>query len=444
MTRPSIRADRSAVARRPERPPPAGSDPIIGDRVRAAIRGGVVAAVIFGVAAPWLASGAAERVVVSAALAATLQAAALVWLHRDRAPRRAILLGELTCATVIALSIAGGVALGPRFTTPMIPVVVAMGTGSFIPWGTKHQLRVALIASAGVLLHLAWLAVPPSGYPPLVALLGIALSVPMAGMVARERASIRSLAEKRRLAAEREVLLMRREITQRRRAEEASRLRELNAHIEAERERGRRHLAQRMHDDLAQPLAALRLQSWDGRPASADASGHARTRELSGLVESVIAAARAMIAELRPSVLDDFGLGAAVSWQARAFEEQHGVTCGSDAVSEDVRCDEAGAVALFRSLQEILGALARDPELTRVDLSLRDSGDDAVLTVRASLRGAAAGIPSAAELDRIRERTLRLGGQVDYEAPEPGLVTVAARVRRAQAMPSPHDAAVRP
>ncbi|MBY0276413.1 PAS domain S-box protein [Candidatus Binatia bacterium] len=639
-----------------------GADPIVVDRVRAAIRGGAGSALVFGLAAPWLAPAGGARFVGATIMAVALQAAALSWLRRDPTPRRAALVGELLCATVIVLSIAGGMALGQRFTTPMIPIVVAMGTGSFIPWGVKSQLRVALVASAGVLLHLAWLGSTPSGYPPLVALLGIGLSVPMAGMVARDRAQLLSLAEKRRLADERfqslaastpevfwwlapdgrklsyvspaferiwevpveqvvrdplslrdsvlpedrermtaafsglrthgfeeefrivrrdgsirtlhtrayvapapdgtprisgvtedvtekrateealraserryaglvdnapdpivtfdghgrarsanpatarlfgwsasdllalrpfrflrvvapgsratvlrvirelvtrgaaapaeielvrsdgervlvetnqrlltsmsgevEVQVILRDITERRRAEEAARLRDLNAHMEDVRERGRRYLAQRMHDDLAQPLAALRLEMMWGTRHFAHLSGVDETlaQKLSGLVESVIGAARAMIADLRPSVLDDFGLAAAVSWQARTFEEQHGITCSTAIATEDVPCDEERSIALFRSLQEILGALARDPGLTRVDVALHEVGDDVVLAVRAQgIDGEHAEIPTTTELERIRERIRRFDGGVEHSAPAGGPIELAIHVRR--------------
>lgn len=642
----------------------AGADPIVVDRVRAAIRGGAGCALVFGLAAPWLAPTGGGRFIGAAVVSLAVQVAALVWLRRHPTPRHATLVGELMCATVITLSIAGGMALGQRFTTPMIPIVVAMGTGSFVPWGVKSQLRVALVASAGVLLHLAWLGSTPSGYPPLVALLGIGLSVPMAGMVARDRAQLVSLAEKRRLADERfqslaasapevfwwlapgalqlsyispaferiwevpveqalrhpgllrdkvlpedrermtvafaglrtrgfdeefrivrrdgsvrtlhtrayvapapdgtpritgvsedvtekrateaalraserryaglvdnapdpivtfdgqgrartanpatarlfgwsasdlldlrsfrflrivapgsrakvlrvirelstrgaappaeievvrsdgervlvetnqrlltsstgevEVQVILRDITERRRAEEAARLRDLNAHMEAVRERGRRVLAQRMHDDLAQPLAALRLEMTWGTRHFAHLSGDdaALSHKLSGLVESVIGAARSMIADLRPSVLDDFGLAAAVAWQARTFEEQHGITCSTEIAAEDVPCDEERAVALFRSLQEILGALTRDPGLTRVLITLGEAGDDVTLTVRAHGTHAAPDggtIPSCTELERIRERTRRFGGAVDRSVSTDGSLEIETRVRR--------------
>jgi len=654
----------------PEAPilPTPGGGSIIVDRVRALIRGGAGCALVFGLAAPWLGPAGGFWFILCAAVSFAIQLAALDWLRREPRPGRAVLVGELICAAVITLSIVGGMTLGHRFATPMIPIVVAMGTGSFVPWGVKPQLRVALVATTGVLFHLGWLGSTPSGYPPLVALLGIGLSVPMAAMVARDRAELVALAERRRLADERfeslaasapevfwwlaadgrqlsylspafakiwgrpteealrdpqriwdsvhpddrarmtlelealrtrgfaaeyrivrtdgsvrtlhtrayvvhaasgapritgvtedvtekrateaalraserryaglvdnapdpiltfdrhgrvrsanpatarlfgwsasdllglrpfrflrivapgsrtivlrvveelttrgtaapaeievlrsdrervlietnqrllssangdvEVQVILRDITERRRAEEAVRLRELNAHMEAAREKGRRNFAQRMHDDLAQPLAALRLEMvWATRHlAHLSGEDDATARKVGELVESVIAAVRSMIADLRPSVLDDFGLAEAVAWQARAFEELHGITCSSDTDSEEVRCDEERAVALFRTLQEALAVMARDSGLSRVQVSLHAIADEVVLAVRAQRTHVGSGDgeeparPSTAELDRIRERTCRLGGRVTYTMHPGGVVELEARVRPA-------------
>ncbi len=94
------------------------------------------------------------------------------------------------------------------------------------------------------------------------------------------------------------------------------------------------------------------------------------------LVEAAVAATRKIVTDLRPSVLDDLGLAAAVRWQASEFQKHTGVAIEVEAPYEDAPVHRDTALALFRIFQETLTNVARHAKATHVwvDLSLGDAG----------------------------------------------------------------------
>ena len=71
-------------------------------------------------------------------------------------------------------------------------------------------------------------------------------------------------------------------------------------------------------------------------------------------------------AELRPGVLDDLGLAAAIKWQAQDFQKRSGVACVLTLPEEDLRISRDQATALFRIFQESLTNVARHAQATKV------------------------------------------------------------------------------
>jgi PAS domain S-box-containing protein len=123
-------------------------------------------------------------------------------------------------------------------------------------------------------------------------------------------------------------LVLVRDITERKRAEEelkASReqLRKLTTHLQTVREEERTSLARDIHDELGQALTALKIDlSWLSKKFSADQELQLeKTRTMSKLVDTTIQKMKMISAELRPRLLDDFGLVAAVEWQTGEFQK---------------------------------------------------------------------------------------------------------------------------
>jgi PAS domain S-box-containing protein len=214
-------------------------------------------------------------------------------------------------------------------------------------------------------------------------------------------------------------------------------LRALSAREEAIREDERTGIAREIHDEFGQALTAMKMDlAWVGRHLGgsnglSEADLRDKLAETSQLVDEVIGQVRRISSELRPGVLDDFGLFAAIQWQAHEFERRSGTACILQSNLGDARLDRELSTALFRIFQEALTNVARHAEARRVEVRL-DRRDGALeLEVRDDGNGVAADAvfsPKSLGLLGIRERARRLGGSaIVSPAPLSG-TTVLVRV----------------
>lgn len=217
------------------------------------------------------------------------------------------------------------------------------------------------------------------------------------------------------------------DVTERQRAKEElershQQLRELAAHVQSAREEERRMVAREVHDELGQALTALKMDlSWLQSKLSKATDVVPRSvvldkmASMSGLVDGTIQSVQRISAALRPSVLDDFGLLAAIEWQTEEFEKRTGIKCSLNLAAGDLRLDESRSTAVFRILQETLTNVARHAQATRVSISLKKEDGNLILRVRDNGRGITeTEISSAGSLGilGIRERAHILGGTV--------------------------------
>jgi PAS domain S-box-containing protein len=145
-------------------------------------------------------------------------------------------------------------------------------------------------------------------------------------------------------------------------------VRHLAARQEEAREAERARVSQELHDELGQGLTGLKLDlSWvRDRLSSADAEGRERVGETLRLLDATIDAVRRIAAELRPGVLDDLGLEAAMQWQAREFTKRSGIPVRLERGSDLPALAPARATALFRIFQEALTNVARHAQARQV------------------------------------------------------------------------------
>jgi PAS domain S-box-containing protein len=195
-------------------------------------------------------------------------------------------------------------------------------------------------------------------------------------------------------------------------------LRDLSAHAEHAREEERIGIARELHDTLGQALTALKLDvAWRARHVeSGELPRDAlldKAKTISQTSDELIAATRRISADLRPGVLDAFGLLAALEWQAQDFSERTGIRCDLTSNLGLAKLDRDTSTALFRILQEALTNVARHAHATHVDVKL-DLEDDALrLEVRDNGRGVTPEHANGAHslgLLGVRERARRLGG----------------------------------
>jgi signal transduction histidine kinase len=121
--------------------------------------------------------------------------------------------------------------------------------------------------------------------------------------------------------------------------------------------------------------------------------------------------------ELRPGLLDDLGLVAALEWLASDFQQRSGVECVV-ALDEEIELDAARSTALFRICQESLTNVARHARATRVRISLHASNSNAVLSIVDNGKGAAAeeiAHRGSFGIIGMTERARALGGHVTID-----------------------------
>jgi PAS domain S-box-containing protein len=214
------------------------------------------------------------------------------------------------------------------------------------------------------------------------------------------------------------------DITERKKIEDA--LRALAARLQGVREEERAKVAREIHDELGQALTAIKidLASLIRESSAGQQQQGKRTDSILELVDQTIQSVRRIATELRPGILDDLGLVAAVEWAAEEFEARTGTKCRLDLPEDDIEIDQKRATAMFRILQETLTNVARHAKATEVGVRLAKENGDLTLEVHDNGRGISEEQLSAGRslgILGMRERAALLGGELTLiGAPEKG------------------------
>jgi len=184
------------------------------------------------------------------------------------------------------------------------------------------------------------------------------------------------------------------------------------------REEEKARVARELHDELAQSLTALKMDTvWvrDNANRGSEAIA-ARLSEMVAMLDRTVAATRRIAADLRPLLLDDLGLMPAIEWLASSFTQRCGVPCSlSVADGLELELKEPYATAVFRIVQESLANVAKHAGASQVAVALDRVSDTVVLVVQDNGCGfftAASRKPQSLGLMGLRERAQLLGGNV--------------------------------
>jgi PAS domain S-box-containing protein len=228
------------------------------------------------------------------------------------------------------------------------------------------------------------------------------------------------------------------DITERKRAQEElqqsfEQLRALTARLQVIREEERKNVAREIHDELGQALTAIKidLASLIRELAPDQQQQRKRTDSILELVDQTIHSVRRISTELRPGILDDLGLVAALEWAAEDFEARTGTRCRLTLPGGDIEIDQERATAMFRIFQETLTNVARHANASEVGVRLAKENGDLTLEVHDNGRGIGeeqlSGGRSLGILG-MRERVTLLGGELGIiGAPEKG-TTIIVRI----------------
>jgi PAS domain S-box-containing protein len=212
------------------------------------------------------------------------------------------------------------------------------------------------------------------------------------------------------------------DITDRKRAEEMLRisreqLRSFTRRLQSLLEEERTRISREIHDEFGQSLTALKLDLSSIRrkilsEGLAGLSGSVHEVELA--VSRIIRTVRKIATDLRPGILDELGLVAAIEWVANDFQRGAGISCKVSARGADHIYDPVLSTAVFRIVQEALTNVSRYSAASKVKVSLERKGDTLIVEVRDNGIGIMEGKifdPKSLGLIGIRERVLLLGGE---------------------------------
>jgi signal transduction histidine kinase len=176
---------------------------------------------------------------------------------------------------------------------------------------------------------------------------------------------------------------------ERKQRESEQQLRDLAARLLEIREEERGTMAREIHDVLGQSLSALRIDlSWINNSLSSQPPEIGeRIREMVANLDSTLDTMRELSTRLRPSVLDDLGLAAAIEWQVSEFARRTETRCDLDLGEEGIEIDRGRDIAIFRILQEALTNVARHAGADRVRVCLRREEGDLILEIEDDGKG---------------------------------------------------------
>jgi signal transduction histidine kinase len=214
-----------------------------------------------------------------------------------------------------------------------------------------------------------------------------------------------------------------------------SQLKALSARLLEVREQERAAISRQVHDELGQALTALQ---WDVAKLTEEFSRHdtvvrpaARTRlkSMSDTLADALRTVRAVAAELRPPMLDQFGLLAAIRWQAGEFESRYGIACEVESEREQYAASRCATTAVFRIFQEILTNVARHAGASRVRARLAEESGAITLVVQDDGKGLPKNCnPSSLGILGMRERAWLLGGALEIASGRSAGTTVSVRI----------------
>ena len=227
------------------------------------------------------------------------------------------------------------------------------------------------------------------------------------------------------------VQYLAKDITEQKKAENALKssrrqLRELSKHLQNSREQERAGIAREIHDDLGQSLTAIKMNAvWLKSKIPEDrAELHCKTEDTIFLVDSAIKTVKRISAELRPGLLDDLGLSAAIEWQAKEYQQRSNIHIDVTIEPEEIVLAEDLSIAIFRVCQETLTNVIRHAGATEVRVCLTKKSK----VVEFEVRDNGIGI-SDKSMDKknsfgllgMRERVHAIGGKIHiFRIPEGG------------------------
>ncbi len=221
------------------------------------------------------------------------------------------------------------------------------------------------------------------------------------------------------------VLSIARDITERKQAEEKLKrtsklLRELATHLQSVREEERTMIAQEIHDELGQVLTALKIHvSLLANKLNKNQQAlKEKIDSLSDMIDASVESVQKISSKLRPGILDELGLIAAIEWQAEDFEKLTNIKCSLSLPKAEIVLEKNKSTAIFRIFQEALTNIARHSQATKTAISLLNHQSNIYLEILDNGKGITQEQIKdfkSLGIHGMEERAMVFGGQVYIE-----------------------------
>jgi len=221
------------------------------------------------------------------------------------------------------------------------------------------------------------------------------------------------------------VLSIARDITERKQAEEKLKrtsklLRELATHLQSVREEERTMIAHEIHDELGQVLTALKIQVslLANKLSKNQAPLKEKINSLADMIDSSVESVQRISSKLRPGILDELGLIAAIEWQAEEFEKLTNIKCSLVLPKDEINLGKSKSTAIFRIFQEALTNITRHSGAKNVVVSLLNHQHNIYLEIQDNGKGIMQDQIKdfkSLGIHGMEERAMVFGGQVYIE-----------------------------
>ena len=185
-----------------------------------------------------------------------------------------------------------------------------------------------------------------------------------------------------------EVLSIIREITRAKETEEEilvmnQKLRNLSEHLQNVREEERASLSRELHDELGQQLTAISLDLHWLKKMSVDSTPalQLKIKDALSIVQEASATVKRINTELRPAILDDLGLFAAIEWQLRDFKQRNDIQIDFVCECDHLQINPLRSIAIFRMVQESLNNIAKHSKASNVSIKAFEDGENLNITI---------------------------------------------------------------
>ena len=196
-------------------------------------------------------------------------------------------------------------------------------------------------------------------------------------------------------------------------------LESLSFHLERIRENERSNIAKEIHDSIAQPLTAIKMDiNWLYNRVDITSVESTKLSEMNNLATNLINDVQLLYTDLRPPMLKELGLNSTIEWYIREFEKRTGLNCQLEL--NDVQLpNEKRNITLFRCLQEALKNVEQHARAKKVNINIYLHENSIVMEIIDNGIGFVTekiDYSKSSGLTGMRERLKKVNGQMDISS----------------------------